>query len=243
MSRKLVFIDCEVNSLTHREVIQFCSVEKGSPAVTHYYKPLEPIDIDTMSVHNITNEKLVYFDNFLDSGQLEHLSNLNKLGAVFIAHNASFDVDILDRYLSELKEPPIKNSICTLLVARHCYEEAMKTNPGTEVPKKYKLNYLRYFMGLLMDEGTNLHDAESDVAVLEAIFEYLMQKFELSLADMILITREQQKPENWRFYFGKYIGKSIGQVHKENPGYLEWLSSNVDDKELLERIVKFYEER
>jgi len=98
-----------------------------------------PITIDAMTVHHITNEMVRDKPPFRDSDTWSKLQDLvNSDGYVMVAHNAAFDIDMLNK---EGIEP--KSVICTLKLARHFDKDG--------VLPKYGLQYLRYYLGLNVD--------------------------------------------------------------------------------------------
>lgn len=52
---------------------------------------------------------------------------------------------------------------------------------------------------------------------------------------------EQEKPniETWRFDFGKYNGKTIPEIYKENPGYIKWAKENMDREPAKSLLKEF----
>ncbi|MCX6713562.1 MAG: 3'-5' exonuclease, partial [Candidatus Vogelbacteria bacterium] len=73
---------------------------------------------------------------------------------VFVAHNAKFDLAML-----EAEGIHVPKFICTLRVARYL-------DTGAVIPE-YNLQFLRYYLDLEVEGGA--HDAEGDVNVLYAM--------------------------------------------------------------------------
>jgi DNA polymerase III epsilon subunit-like protein len=106
------------------------------------------------SVH-ITNEMVADKPAFKDSPEYQKLVDLlNDDTNILVAHNAKFDVDML---IKEGIHP--KKVICTLKLARHL-------DPNGVIPK-YKLQYLRYYLGIQIE--ATAYDALGDILVLEKL--------------------------------------------------------------------------
>lgn len=131
---------------------------------------------------------------------------------MFVAHNALYDIGILRN-----EGVGVESYIDTLRVSRHVI-----------VSEQYKLHYLRYFLKLNVDGQA--HDAWGDVAVLEALFEYLktVVKDAFNLEGDEAIIKKMFELTNTPvlmpiFKFGKYTGKTFDEVSLIDRGYLEWL--------------------
>ncbi len=181
------------------------------------FKPPTPISYEAMSVHHITNEQVADKKTFAESGYKETLqADFNKF--LPVAHNAKFDVDILQREGMELKR-----WICTLKVAQTLLVMPM-----------YKLQYLRYRLSLPVDDGATAHDAEGDVMVLEQLFYYLLdeakKQFECdedeAIEKMLKITADPLLIR--AMPFGKYYGQSFEHIVGCDRQYLEWLRGKPD---------------
>ena len=83
--------------------------------------PACPSSIDAMTVHHITNEMVLDKPAFRDGDTWKKLLDLvNSDGYVIVAHNATFDVDMLKKEGIEAK-----NVICTLKLARYFDKEGV----------------------------------------------------------------------------------------------------------------------
>ncbi|MDO8493054.1 MAG: 3'-5' exonuclease [bacterium] len=211
---KLIFLDTETTGIDVKKdrLCQLCYYKVGEEIKANYYKPPFPIPVGAMSVHHITNEMVAYKPPFQRSPSHEYLKE--KLADhVMVAHNADFDAAILG---NEGLQVPRK--ICTLRVARYLDDKE-------EIPE-YKLQYLRYHFGLVLDAPA--HDAKGDVIVLYAVFgkllELMMKKIpdeESAIEEMVRISSRPTLVK--RFKFGKYKGSLVSEVATTDRGYLEWL--------------------
>ncbi|RPH90739.1 MAG: 3'-5' exonuclease, partial [Desulfobacteraceae bacterium] len=145
-----IFIDTETTGTgTEDRLCQIAFKPAGGPAVCETFNPGRPISIDAMSIHHITNRMVQGKPPFLRSGTHAQLQSLIRNDDnVIVAHNARFDVDMLNR---EGIYPP--RMICTLKLARYLYKNGF-------IPK-YNLQYLRYFLDLEIEATP--HSALGDV--------------------------------------------------------------------------------
>jgi len=210
---QLIFLDTETtgNELNKDRLCQVCYKTNGVIR-TEYFKPPVPMTVKSMSITHITNKMLEDKGSFSDSQMKKDLQELFQ-GGVLVAHNARFDIAML-----EAEGMTIPKNICTLRVARYLDKEAV-------VPE-YNLQFLRYYLGLEVEALA--HDAEGDVKVLEAVFNRLFSKIketeetdEKTIERMIEIS---SKPSLYqKFNFGKHKDKKIEEVAKTDKGYLDWL--------------------
>ncbi len=214
MIQKLVFLDTETtgNMPTDR-LCQLCYKIDGE-IVSELYKPPIPISIESMAIHHITEKMVADKPAFTDSPEYEKLTKLFANGAVFVAHNAKFDIGMVEK--EGLK---IDKYIDTYRVARHLDPEGKISS--------YRLQYLRYLLGIEIE--ATAHDAKGDVLVLEQLFERLVKKImdaenlsrETALDQMIDIS---SKPVLFKYInFGKYKNSSLDEVVQKDAAYLRWL--------------------
>lgn len=213
---KLIFLDTETTGNTKDDVLcQLAYHELGSNSdFCQLYNPGRPIPPEASAVTHITNRHVTDKPKFTESQDYQNIKNLlEDEDVVVIAHNATFDLDMLQ------KENIIpKNFICTLRVAR-------ELDTDGKLPK-YNLQYLRYALDLNVE--AQAHDALGDVHVLRALFERLLAKMielhgneDVAIQKMIEISSH---PSILRtINFGKYAGRSLDEVLKIDRGYLEWL--------------------
>ena len=184
---------------------------ESGPAVCELFNPGKPISIDAMVVHHITDKMVADKPPFQGSKVHEKLSKLvGDEHNIIIAHNASYDVEMLNR---EGIHP--QKVICTLKLARYL--------DSAGVIPKYNLQYLRYYLGLEID--AKAHDALGDIMVLEALFKRIYDKFVAN--GLRNPNREMIKISNNpilipRMPFGKHKGGLFSEVPQD---YLQWLST------------------
>lgn len=214
---KILFYDTETTG--NAEGDRLCQLgvkERGvaAPIVNAIYKPPVPISLESMTVHHITEKMAADKPLFIEAPEYSELKSLfEHEDTVSVAHNAAFDIAMLSR---EGIAP--SRTICTYKVAR-----AIDTE---EKIGRYQLQYLRYLLGLEIE--ANAHEAWGDVLVLEAVFERLLAKLteqkgseEAALQEMLAISAQPVLFTTLRF--GKYKGKRIEDVAKNDAGYLQWL--------------------
>lgn len=211
---KLVFFDVETTGLEEPEIIQLYAsgydseCKSVSFTIDSKFSASKPISVGAMATHHITEAGL---EKFNESKVLGFLNPHN----IYIAHNAEFDVSCIARYGINPEK-----FICTM----HCAKAFFKNED--KKPESYSLQYLRYFIGFKFSEQINPHDAKSDVIVLKALFDFLHTRF--SPFEMLEITKEALKPENFEFRFGKHSGKTIKQVAQIDRSYLTWAVANMN---------------
>lgn len=218
----LLFLDTETtgNDIKNDRLCQVCyRTQNGTKA--EYFKPPVPISIKSMSITHITN-KMVEDKPLFDNSELKKELETLLPDHILIAHNAKFDIAILEN-----EGLSIPNFICTLRVARH-----LDTNA---VIPEYNLQFLRYYLDLEVEGGA--HDAVGDVNVLEAIFNRQLQRIqEDGLSEEEAITKMIELSKTpvlyKKFNFGKHKDKLISEVARIDRGYLEWLlKQKLEDEE------------
>ncbi len=214
LKRNLVFLDTETTG-NDVEKDRLCQVayKKDEKIEVKNFKPPISISTKAMSVTHITNKMVAKEKSFKDSKFAEKLQKILN-NNIMVAHNAKFDVAILEN-----EDLEIKKTICTLRLARYLDESG-------EIPE-YNLQFLRYYYEIEVDVLP--HSANGDVVVLEALFENLFklaQKKAPKASEEEIINRMidiSAKPVLIRkFTFGKYNGEFLEEVLKKDRGYLEW---------------------
>lgn len=223
-----IFLDTETTGTEKDDrLCQLAYKLETGEIVNQLFKPPLPISIGSMCVHHITNEMVADKPAFQDSHDHQKLAGLlNDDKNILVAHNARFDVDMLEK---ENIHP--KKVICTLKLARHL-------DPNGVIPR-YSLQYLRYFLGIQIE--ATAHDALGDILVLEKLFERLFAKMSKSIGPAAVENRMMNissKPVLLsRMYFGKHKGQRFREIPKD---YLQWLSGTDDLDEDLKFTVGHY---
>jgi len=231
---KFLYFDTETTDTQAKDLIQLAFItDNPDIKLNLFFKPKQEISYASMAVHNITPEMLAnkkYFEDtqlpdenidphFKGKTLVEYLQFL-KEKYIWVAHNAEFDLEVLAK-----KGINIPNYICTLKVARNALTE------GNRDLESYRLQYLRYYLGLYKTENRDhitAHDALSDVYFLRDLFHYLKDNTKLSTEQMIIITKQPQIIREIRF--GKYAGKTLEEVARLDREYLLWIIENMTDK-------------
>lgn len=237
-----IFFDTETTGNTDKDYLcQIAWKAAGDNEIIEgLFKPPVPMSIESMAICHITNHMLEDKEPFLHSNLWNEFKKLNDdKKNVFIAHNAKFDIGMLER-----EDIKITEYIDTLKIARFVDREGL-------LPK-YNLQYLRYYYDIQIDAIA--HDARGDIVILEAIFEFLSKKVSELTGEvgdkltkrMMTISYEPMLMKT--FTFGKHIGKQISAVATIDPGYLQWLldqklASGSDTEEDWIYTLKYYLKR
>ena len=232
---KLLFFDTETTDTQSKDIMQLAIITEDPKIwLNMFFKPLQEISFGAMAIHNITPEDVKDLDTFEDAklptegldpefkGKtlVEYLKFLSEK-YVWVAHNSDFDVEVLQK-----KGIEIPNVICTLKISRN----ALTTEEGRDL-ESYKLQYLRYYLGLYKTEDkehVKAHDALSDVYFLRDLYKYLESNTKLSIENMMLITKQPQVMREMSF--GKYMGRTFEEIERVDREYLEWLVDSMSDK-------------
>ena len=210
---KLIFLDTETTGTDFLSDRLFeVSYKLGKKIVSGYFKPPIPISIKASSITHVTNKMVAKEKPFLGSKLQKDLEKL-LLGNILVAHNAAYDISVLDK-----EGISVPKFICTVKVARFLDSE--------NVIPEYNLQYLRYYFELEVD--AKAHDASSDVLVLEAVFKKLFDLMlkEYKTEDKVIekMLEVSANPFLIRsFSFGKYKGRLVEEIVGLDKGYLQWL--------------------
>ncbi|MES3031838.1 MAG: exonuclease domain-containing protein [Patescibacteria group bacterium] len=212
---KLIFFDTETTGNEQKDFLCQIAYKTDDESFVGLYKPEIKIPPEASAVHHITNKMVANEVSFRESGDSQKIKELfEDKDSVVIAHNAPFDLMILEK---EGIKP--KKFICTLRVARYLDKQGKI--------ERYNLQYLRYLLEI--EINATAHDAMGDVLVLEKLFERLkiktMEEESLdgdgAIEKMVEVSSHPSLLRT--FSFGKHNGKKIEDVIKTDRGYLEWL--------------------
>lgn len=210
---KLIFLDTETtgNEPSKDRLVQLC-YKIGDEIISEYFKPPMPIPVKAMSITHITNKMVADKPTFPDSQTAKTLQSL-LTDHILVAHNAPFDIAILDN-----EGVHASQFIDTLRVAKHLDSEFI-------IPE-YNLQFLRYFLELEIEAIA--HDAKGDVLVLEGLYQNLQQQLQnqgLSVDEaidkMLILSKTPILIRS--FNFGKYRGQLLSEVAQTDRNYLLWL--------------------
>lgn len=214
MIDQLIFLDTETTGTGPDD--RLCQVAYSYAGGEHeaLFKPPVPITIDAMSVTHITNRIVEECETFADSGMRKELADILVSGAVLVAHNAKFDIDMLRREGLE-----VKHSIDTFKLSHHLDKDG-------SIPR-HNLQYLRYYHDLEVPDA-QAHDALGDVRVLRALFSFYLSRMMGEFPDEESVVEEMLRVSSKpillkKFNFGKYAGMAVEKVAMEDRDYISWL--------------------
>lgn len=228
----MIFLDTETTGLEVKDRI--CALGIIERESTHFelIHPGKKIPPAASAIHQITNEMVSDAPSFSQSLSAEKLKSLNTPETILVSHNASFELDMLQK-----EGVAWQGSVIDTL---KCSKSLMDDLEG------YSLQFLRYELRLYREEervfqehGVSLvpHHALSDALHTKMVLEYL-----LDLADVErLIEISQSHVLLSRLPFGKYAKKRIEEIALKDPGYLKWMvESLMDMDEDLRYSIEHY---
>jgi len=198
-----------------------------------------PISIEAMEVHNITPETIADKGLYDETDFALKLLQLNKQENYLIAHNISFDLEML-------KKEGFENHY-TLIDTLRCAKHLIPESPN------HRLQYLRYALGLYKIEQTEAeklgitikaHDAIGDVLVMKLLLSKLVRLTQESypgINPMQKLAELTQTPVMMKtFKFGKYKDREIAAVVNEDRGYIQWMRANLELDEDMQYTLDYY---
>jgi len=186
------------------------------------------IKIEAMEVHNITPDLIENKPKATETSFYKRLEELNSSENYIIAHNINFDMGMIEKegFLNSYQ------TIDTLRCAKHLFHEM----------PYHRLQYLRYALELYKQEQEEAlkhnitikaHDAIGDVLVMKLFLSKLVAKCREIYPDynpmekLVDLTKTPVMVKTFRF--GKYRGKDIAEVALEDPSYLNWMRSSMEN--------------
>ena len=225
MKKKLVFLDVETTGVEEEDrLCQVAYKRLDKAGVMENFKPPLLISLDAMSVCHITNEMVEKEPAFQGTKMHKDLKKELEGDAIFVAHNAQFDMKFLAREGIE-----VKKHICTFKLAHHLDKKADF--------KKHNLQYLRYMFALKIKGTINPHEALSDVIVLEELFTQVFMKH-YTIEEMIKISSEPIIFKKW--VFGKYRGRTFQEVARIDMQYMMWFRKQADIDENMLATLNYW---
>lgn len=209
----LLFLDTETTGLGPEDRLFQVAFSYNEEVFDGLFKPPVPISIDSMTISHVTNEMVQDKEPFLESEMYTLLASLLP-ECILVAHNALFDMAILER-----EGLQVDRYIDTYKISHHL-------DSSGEIPK-HSLQYLRYYHKIDAKDAL-AHNAVGDIAVLEKLFDFhvsLMKKEGYEEENLFekMMEISSQPILMKRFTFGKYNGREVSQVAKEDREYLRWL--------------------
>lgn len=158
-----VYLDTETTGLVGSRLIELCYWVEDAPApVVLRCKPPVAIELDAMVVHGITEADVAMLLPFKEQACYQEIKELlEHPDTVVVAHNASFDIGVLER-----EGIVVKKSICTKELAKKKWPKA----------PKHRLQHLRYWLDIIVpvsSPAVTAHSALGDVLVLRALWDKL----------------------------------------------------------------------
>ncbi len=222
----LIFLDLETTGL--EEVDKICSIGliavDDDEIVSKYNLVNEgkKISSKASSINHLTNEMLKGMPKLKDSEAYKFLNENNNDNNTLIAHNAKYDLKMLDACGFEWHGDVID----TLRCSKHLIQEC----------EQFSLQFLRYELKLYraeekeakrcaLNEKVSSHNAISDALHVKLLYEYLLdiatheKLVELTLKNVLI----------QKFDFGKYSGRYLEDICMNDRGYLEWMLGNIMD--------------
>ena len=196
------------------------------------------IKLEAMEVHNITPDLIEGKVPATETAFYKRLEELNSPDNYLIAHNINFDLGMVEKegFVNKYQ------LIDTLRCAKHLFPDM----------PYHRLQYLRYALELYKKEQNEAskynitikaHDAIGDVLVMKLFLSKLVTKCREFYPDynpmekLVDLTKTPVLIKT--FKFGKYKGKDIAEVAKEDAGYLNWMKQNLDlDEDLKYTLDK-----
>ncbi len=235
-----IFFDTETTGIAPEDrIIQYGAIitEKNSE-IKRYYGLCRcdvPIKPEAIQFHNITQDMIESQLLLTQTDFYRKINEFNSPENYLIAHNISFDLKML------AKEGFVNRytRIDTLRCARHLLPDI----------QSHGLQNLRNSLSLCSREqekssGHKAHDALSDTLILKLLFakleeivrdKYPQKNLLQTFADL------SAKPVLLKlFRFGKYKGREIRQIAKEDIGYLRWMYRTLELDEDLNYTLNFY---
>ena len=168
-------------------------------------KPLVRVGAGAASTHGYTNKVLEEAIDFEKTPATKAFLKDVKSGKIIVAHNMPFDEKMFNIHGVMLDQDAIAD---TLKVARHCYNDGLIGLEGTYYedlkgtkPDNHTLQYFRYLFEMddqdYFKEAMKMagltevkpHTALSDVFILWLFTAKLMNDFDLTLEDMVALTK------------------------------------------------------
>ncbi len=232
MVKKYIILDTETTGVAEEDrVIQLGYMVLGAKEIevhNDFCSSDIPIKFGAMEVHGITEEMIKGKPTCQETRAYKRLLELNTADNYMIIHNAPFDLGMLEKegFNTQMKV------IDTLRVAKHILPDE----------DAHRLQYFRYKMGLYKDEQkeadalgivVKAHDAIGDVLVLKLFLSKLREAIQAEFPNenpvekMVDLTNTPIMVKSFRF--GKYKGKTLEEVAREDAGYLRWMLTGMEN--------------
>lgn len=251
------------------EIIELAGMSFNKKGYDGFYsdicKPTGLVQPMSAATHGYTNRMLKDADDLEATNAFKKLRKDVDKGRYLVFHNAPFDVKMLEIHGFDCGDKVID----TLRVARHVYKDGLKGFDGVdyynvfdgESPENHTLQYFRYLFemddqpyfeeAMKMAELTEIrpHTALSDVFILWIFTAKMMHDFNLSLDDMVELSKKPVLLDE--ISFGKHKGQKIPDVirsksqtpwgaEKNDYEYFSWAMTNMSLSVDLEFSINFW---
>jgi DNA polymerase-3 subunit epsilon/exodeoxyribonuclease X len=235
---KLIFLDTETTGVSDDDRLLQVAYKVGRTKRNEFFNPGVKIGLEAMSVHGITEDDVKDKVAFKDSDMFKELQKLIDDGGVIVAHNARFDIGMLER-----EGINVDKHICTLKLAKYLLFDV-------EDVSKHSLQYLRYYFETRVKD-VDAHDALGDVLVLEAVFKNLKElagekakgrknePTDTQLMERMIEISMQKVMVRQRMPFGKHKGMPLEDMVRLDRSYATWLSEQKDEHDELAETIRF----
>lgn len=229
MSYKIIGLDCETTGLNGEVVEVGIATWSAEPQQYHTYcKPDQPIPLDAMVIHGITNNKVKDAPKWMDVKQV--FQDVVDGADYLVGHNIEFDIRMTGLDTSKVKV------IDTLKLAK-------KLLPELKCKKNMAI-YYHYDGDIHYPLEGATHTAVYDVNVTLWNLYKILKQFNLTLDQAFGIISNNEVEESAEDVticpFKKHIGKKWVDVLVEESDYIGWLLNN--DKIRSEGMVKYLKE-
>lgn len=238
---KIIFFDTETTGRQKdAQIIEIGAIVEDESQNYELYNTLcattngKLIDLEAMATHGIRNEDLAGKREFVKTDFYSKIGELNSSQNYLVAHNIGFDLSRLEYYGFENR----CQLIDTLQCAKHLIEIGEPLGEYEYPLPNYKLQTLRYALfnkeqeeSMANKYGVTIeaHNAIGDVVVLKMLFEVLLEMVckkehllrEDAIKRLAILSKEPVMVKS--FAFGKYKGRLIAEILREDSGYLQWL--------------------
>ncbi|MBS0847083.1 exodeoxyribonuclease X [Citrobacter sp. JGM124] len=187
-------------------VVEVASVDIINGQITNpmsdLVRPDRPISHQAMAIHKITEQMVA------DKPWIEDVVPRYQGSHYYVAHNASFDRRMLPELSGEW--------ICTVKLARRLWPGMKYSNMGLYKSLKLQVD---------TPPGLHHHRALFDCYITAALLLRIMEESGWSAEDMVTLTGRPALVTE--LAFGKYRGKAIADIARQDPGYLRWMLNNI----------------
>ena len=227
----LIYLDLETTGLEQND--RLCSagiILYQDTEVTTLYeliKPPKKISPAASAVHHITNEMIKDAQCFEDSQTKKILELYNYGDTIIVGHNVAFDLQMLQKEGYVFEGLVIDTLKCSRALMPEC--------------EQFSLQFLRYDLKLYKEELSLASELgiplQAHHALCDALHVRLLHLYLNSLAEDEKLLHVSVNPVLiQKLNFGKYKGRYIEEIAMIDSAYLQWLTTQSSDEDLLYSI-------